>query len=142
MIRTVLDTTVVVAAGKSKSPASPNREIIARWLRGEFTLLLSKDIAAEYALKLRERGVGDPVILAFLRQLALLAEVVEIKFYHFRHYPIDENDIAFLLCAVNGGASHLVSYDPHLLDLDVFYPDFEITPAIPFLQALRSIHPN
>ena len=85
---------------------------------------------------------SESTILAFLRQLALLAEVVEIKFYHFRHYPIDENDIAFLLCAVNGGASHLVSYDPHLLDLDVFYPDFEITPAIPFLQALRSIHPN
>ena len=131
MIRAVLDTTVAVAAGKSRSPASPNREIIERWLRGEFTLLVSKDIAAEYAVKLSERGVEPPAILDFLRHIALLAEVVEIKFYHFRHYPIDENDIAFLLCAMNGGGTHLVSHDPHLLDLDVFYPELEITRPIP-----------
>ena len=71
MIRAVLDTTVAVAAGKSQSSNSPNREIINRWLQGEFTLLLSKDIAAEYATKLRERGVGDHAILTFLRQLAI-----------------------------------------------------------------------
>jgi hypothetical protein len=47
VIRAVLDTTVAVAAGKSHSSSSPNREIIDRWLQGEFTLLLSKDIAAE-----------------------------------------------------------------------------------------------
>ena len=68
MIRAVLDTTVAVAAGKSQSSSSPNREIIDRWLQGEFTLLLSKDIAAEYATKLRERGVGDHAILTFLRR--------------------------------------------------------------------------
>jgi hypothetical protein len=32
VIRAVLDTTVAVAAGKSSSTSSPNREIIARWL--------------------------------------------------------------------------------------------------------------
>lgn len=67
MIRAVLDTTVAVAAGKSSSTSSPNREIIARWLRGEFTLLISRDIAAEYALKLRERGVDESAIVSFLR---------------------------------------------------------------------------
>ncbi len=142
MIRAVLDTTVAVAAGKSQSPSSPNREIIERWLQGHFTLLISKDIAAEYALKLRDRGVEESTILAFLRQLALLAEIVEIKYFHFRHYPVDENDIAFLLCAMNGRASHLVSYDPHLLDMDIYYPEIEITPPIPFLQVLRKIQPQ
>ncbi len=137
MIRAVLDTTVAVAAGKSSSPSSPNREIIGRWLEGKFTLLISRDIAAEYALKLRERGVDDSTTFAFLRQVALLAEVVEIKFFHFRHYPIDDDDIAFLLCAMNGQATHLVSYDPHLLDLDIYYPEIDIIPPVPFLHALR-----
>jgi predicted nucleic acid-binding protein len=137
VIRAVLDTTVAVAAGKSSSPSSPNREIIGRWLEGKFTLLISRDIAAEYALKLRERGVDDSTTFAFLRQVALLAEVVEIKFFHFRHYPIDDDDIAFLLCAMNGQATHLVSYDPHLLDLDIYYPEIDIIPPVPFLHALR-----
>jgi uncharacterized protein len=141
VIRAVLDTTVAVAAGKSPSSSSPNREVIERRLQAEFTLLISRDIAAEYALKLRERGVDKTIILAFLRQLALLAETVDIKYFHFRHYPIDEDDIAFLLCAMNGSASHLVSYDPHLLDLDIYYPDIDIIPPIPFLHALRQTHP-
>jgi putative PIN family toxin of toxin-antitoxin system len=137
VIRAVLDTTVVVAAGKSPSNSSPNREIIDRWLEGQFILLVSRDTAAEYAVKLRERGVKDSLILAFVRQIALLAEVVTIKHFHFRHYPIDEDDIAFLLCATNGDATHLVSYDPHLLDLDIHYPDIDIIPPVAFLHALR-----
>jgi predicted nucleic acid-binding protein len=142
VIRAVLDTTVAVAAGKSESPSSPNREIIDRWLKGQFTLLISRDIAAEYAIKLRDCGIGEPTILAFLRQLALLAEIVEIKYFHFRHYPIDENDIAFLLCAMNGRATHLVSYDPHLLNLDIHYPEVDFMPSLPFLMTLRQIEPQ
>ncbi len=141
MIRAVLDTTVVVAAGKSPSHSSPNREIIERWLEGQFILLVSRDTAAEYALKLRERGVDESIIFDFVRQLALLAEIVPIKHFHFRHYPIDEDDIAFLLCASNGGATHLVTYDPHLLDLDIHYPDIDIIPPVPFLHALRRANP-
>lgn len=137
MIRAVLDTTVVVAAGMSPSHSSPNREIIERWLRGQFILLVSRDTAAEYALKLRERGVDESIIFAFVRQIALLAETVAIKHFHFRHYPIDEDDIAFLLCAMNGNATHLISYDPHLLDLDLYYPDIDIIPPVPFLHVLR-----
>jgi putative PIN family toxin of toxin-antitoxin system len=139
VIRAVLDTSVAVAAGKSQSPSSPNRELIDRWLEGQYTLLISKDIAAEYAMKLRERGVDSQTILVFLRNLALLAEVIEIRHFHFRHYPIDENDIAFLLCAINGGATHLVSYDPHLLDLDIHYPEIDFLPPIPLLQTLRQV---
>ena len=140
MIRAVLDTNIAVAAGKSSANSSPNREIISRWIQGQFKLLISRDIAAEYALKLRERGVDESAIVEFLKHLALLADIVEIKFFHFRHYPIDEDDIAFLLCAMNGSATHLVSYDPHLLDLDIYYPEIDIIPPIPFLPALRQTH--
>jgi predicted nucleic acid-binding protein len=102
VIRAVLDTNIAVASGKSSANSSPNREIISRWIQGQFKLLISRDIAAEYALKLRERGVDESTIVEFLTHLALLADIVEIKFFHFRHYPIDEDDIAFLLCAMNG----------------------------------------
>jgi predicted nucleic acid-binding protein len=61
------------------------------------------------------------------------------SFFHFRHYPIDENDIAFLLCAMNGHATHLISYDSHLLDLDIHYPEIIFSSAIPFLNTLRQI---
>lgn len=49
MLRAVLDTNVVLASDRTSHPTSPNREIVNRWLAGEFTLLISDDIAAEYA---------------------------------------------------------------------------------------------
>lgn len=106
-------------------------------LAGDFTLLISDDIAAEYAKKLLESGSETARVEAFLGELFLLAEQVEIRFFHFRHYPVDADDISFLLCAINGGATHLVTYDPHLLDIGLFYDEFQVVHAIGFLDALR-----
>ena len=53
--------------------------------------------------------------------LAVHAELVTVGFFHFRHYPVDPDDVKFLLCAINGRASHLVSYDNHLRSLRSFY---------------------
>ena len=86
MLRAVLDTNLVVAAHKSVHPQSPNREIIDRWLRDEFTWLISDDITAEYAEKLLEKGNLSATVEAFITELFLLAETVEIRFFHFRHY--------------------------------------------------------
>jgi len=61
----------------------------------------------------------------------------EIRFFHLRHYPADPDDVLYLLCAINGEATHLVSYDPHLLELSSFYDDFVICPPLEFLKALR-----
>ena len=55
-----------------------------------------------------------------------MAECVEIRFFHFRHYPVDADDTIFLLCAINGAASHLVSYDRHLLEIDESEAGLEI----------------
>ncbi|MEI8122592.1 MAG: putative toxin-antitoxin system toxin component, PIN family [bacterium] len=139
MIRAVLDTSVVVAAGRSKCPESPNREILKRWIDREYVLLISDDIAAEYAEKLKDRGVEREKIVSFMTNVFLLAEAVDIRFFHFRHYPVDEEDISFLLCAINGAASHLVSYDPHLLDLDLFYTEFSSVSPNEFLVELRRV---
>ncbi len=138
MLRAVLDTNVVLASERTTHPTSPNREIVDRWLAGEFTLLISDDIAAEYAEKLLASGRDPARIEVLLVGFFLLAESVEIRFFHFRHYPVDPDDISFLLCAINGAATHLVSYDPHLLDVGIFYDEFQTVHSVRFLEALRS----
>ena len=60
--RSVLDTNVVLAGKRTAHPSSPNREIIERWLLGEFTLLYSLDLLLEYAEKLTEHGIPDSEI--------------------------------------------------------------------------------
>lgn len=45
----------------------------------------------------------------------------------------------FLLCALNGAASHLVSYDSDLVSLQVFYADeLIVCEPIEFLKDLRT----
>jgi predicted nucleic acid-binding protein len=137
MLRAVLDTNVVLAADRSTHPRSPNKEIIRRWANREFIWLGSDDIAAEYAEKLLEMGNAPAKVEAFIAGLFLLAERVEIRYFHFRHYPVDSDDTIFLLCAINGAASHIVSYDPHLLDLGIFYEDFVTCKPVEFLADLQ-----
>ena len=136
-IRAVLDTNVLVAAESATRPESPNREILQRWLAGEFTLLVSEDVLAEYAEKLLALGIGPQATPDLLARILLLAEGVEIRFFHLCHYPEDAEDVFLLLCALNGEATHLVSYDPHLLGLRPFYGELQICPALEFLQVLR-----
>lgn len=135
--RAVLDTNVMLAAGITTNANSPNREIIQRWISEEFTLLVSEDVIAEYAEKLLAAKKTRHETEAILARVLLLSEVVEVRFFHLRHYPEDTDDVMFLLCAINGEATHLVSYDPHLLDLNVFYDDFAICAPLEFLAALR-----
>lgn len=138
MLRAVHDTNVVLAARRSSHPTSPNREILERWLRGEYALLYSEDILAEYAEKLAEHDIPETDIVRLLASIRVLGEKVFIASFHTRPYPADEDDIAFLLCAINGAASHLISYDDDLLRLrSAYLPDFSICLPISFLADLR-----
>lgn len=137
MWRAVLDANVVLAADRATNPLSPNKEIVSRWANREFTWLVTDDIAAEYAEKLLEKGNAPAEVEAFITGLFLLADRVEIRFFHFRHYPVDSDDTIFLLCAINGGASHIVSYDRHLLDVGIFYGEFVTCKPTEFLTVLR-----
>jgi len=142
MIRAVLDTNLVLAAHKSKTHRSPNRDVLNRWLDGQFTWLISHDIVAEYTEKLLGKGKPPEIVETFITELILLAETVDIRFFHFRHYPVDSDDTVFLLCAVNGAASHLVSYDRHILDIGLFYSEFTTCKPMEFLNELRAFHPS
>ena len=137
-MRVVADSNVVIAAHRSAHPHSPNREFIERWQRDEFDFLYSVDTLSEYAEKLLAFGMARADVKAFLSLVSALGEAVEIDFFHLPRYPTDADDIAFLLCAWNGRASHLVTYDRDLLDVAAAYaPYFRICPPLDFLVALR-----
>ena len=97
--RAVLDTNVILAAQVSQASESPNREIVNRWQIGEFHLLLTEDIVAEYIEKLQFLGKASDQIIHFASRLLLLSEMVEIRFFHLRHYPDDMDDVAFFYSA-------------------------------------------
>jgi putative PIN family toxin of toxin-antitoxin system len=138
-LRAVLDTNVVLAARRSSHPGSPNAEILARWRQREFVFCYSLDTLAEYTEKLLEHGIPEIEVESFVRLLARHGEAVPIIFFHFRHYPIDPDDVMFLLCATNGSATHLVSYDEHLLALRHFYTgELIICEPVDFLAACRT----
>ena len=136
VVRAVLDTNVVIAAHRSSGATSPNREILARWKAGNFALLYSEDVLLEYVEKLIEFGVSDEKLRQFVSSVAVLGEGVTITFFHLRRYPADADDIAFLLCAINGSATHLVSYDG---GFSTIAPDCSFTICEPpaFLSTLR-----
>ena len=136
-VRAVLDTNVVLAAHQSTHATSPNREIILRWKLGEFALLYTADMLTEYAEKLYAGKIDTADVDQFLARVALVGELVEIESFHFHHYPEDADDIAFLLCALNGGATHLVTYDPHLHVLQPHYA-LAICEPLRFLADLRA----
>ena len=119
--RVVLDTNVVLASFFSSNIKSPNKEILARWKTGDLTLLYSDDIFSEYAEKLLSKDIPSEDVEDLLALILLEAESVEIRFFLLKVYPVDPDDIHFLLCAVNGDADYLISGDRHLLDLSPFY---------------------
>ena len=134
----MLDSNVLIAAQRSARPDSPNRELIDRWQADEYTLLYSLDTLHEYAEKLTKLATDRADAVAFIALISALGEAVEIKFFHLPRYPEDADDFAFLLCAWNGLASHLVSYDHELLELSAGYePHFQICAPLGFLAALR-----
>jgi hypothetical protein len=63
---------------------------------------------------------------------------VGIEVFHVRRYPANSDDIAFLLCALNARATHLVSYDG---GFDPFVGEFALTVCEPmgFLRELRAV---
>ena len=68
--RAVLDTNVLLAAARSPHQTSPTAEILDRWQKREFELLVSLDTLSEYAEKLLSHGVAAPEVEADKMKLA------------------------------------------------------------------------
>jgi predicted nucleic acid-binding protein len=134
--RIVPDTNVVIASRKSPSPLSPSREILDRWTKGEFDLLYSLDTIIEYVRKCRETGISAEDSRALLTDFTTLGILVTVSSFHERVYPADPDDIAFLLCATNGDATHLITYDSDFEPVRDAFP-FSICTPVEFLREHR-----
>jgi predicted nucleic acid-binding protein len=135
-LRAVPDTNILLASEMSSSSSSANQAFFERWESGDFTVLFSQDTLYEYVKKLRQKMLPEASIRKFLAALLNVGVEVEIEYYHLPAYPVDADDIAFLLCADNGRATHLVTYDKHLLEVEAHYP-FRVCGAPAFLEDLR-----
>ena len=132
----VLDTTVIIAALKSRSPSSPTAESLRRWQNDEFTLVYSIALREEYAAKIDARGVDAERGLAFLELLDQRGIRVEVDCVP-RLIKDDEDDDIVIACALSGRATHLVTYDPHFLVLGREYQGVLIVDGLRFLFAVR-----
>ena len=135
-VRAVLDTNVAVVAHRTTAPASPNREIFTRWKAGDFTLLYSADVLVEYVEKLIAHGISQADLRELVAAIGRTGERVAIRFFHLRKYPADADDIVILLCAINGSATHLVTYDAGFEPFAGEF-DFAVCEPLEFLRELR-----
>ena len=135
--RAVFDTNVFVSASLSKNANSPTRELLERWKRNEFTLIICNQIAKELIEKLTERGIAAEAIDDQISALARSAEWVIVPDEKIEALLSDPDDNVIVACAVEGRANYLVTYDPHFDSLGGEYRGIKIVKAIPFLEALR-----
>ncbi len=136
-LRAVFDTNVFVSASLSKNANSPTRELLERWKRKEFTLVICDQIAKEFIEKLEERNFPSDEIDEQVSALARAAEWVVVPEEKIESLLSDPDDNVIVTCAVEGGANYLVTYDPHFDSLQGEYRGVKIVKAIPFLEVLR-----
>ncbi len=138
LLRAVLDTNVIIAAFMSKSRSSPNLELIDRWVNDEFILLFADDLVLEYQAKLNYRQIPRKLQADFLARLYTIGERIKVSSAQIiRRVAEDPDDDVFLACAIAGNATHLVTYDPHLLTLGPTYEGVQILDGLHFLYVVR-----
>ena len=113
-MRLVIDTSVVIAALRSRSGAS--NALLIDLLGGSGTWLCSVPLFLEYeAVMLRPdfrlaTGYSSAELLGFLTDVATRIEPVEL-FFLWRPELTDANDEMVLETAVNGGADRIVTHN-------------------------------
>jgi len=116
-MRVVLDTNIIVSAYLGGALEG----IIVAWKSGEFTLVVSKEIAEEYLdvlrrpkLKIEKTEIDDFAALLLDRaEFVIPLEALDV-------IANDPSDNKFLEAAVAGNAKFIVSGDGHLLELESF----------------------
>lgn len=118
--RAVLDTNILIAG--SLSPKGKASSLIERWIEGDFQLVISPSILAEYYdVATRERikkhfGPTEGKIKKFLN-LLMQASLMTQDQYNVEWLETDPSDNKFLACALEANADYIVSLDNHLLEI-------------------------
>lgn len=137
MSKVVLDTNVLVSAliVKVGKPAQILRRIAA------FELLTAEEILTELEEVLqrphitRKYRLSAEDIREYLARLRAVSTLVPLQ--TSVAVVADPDDNMFVACAIDGGASYIVSGDPHLVDLGAYQGIAILTPAA-FLRILEA----
>jgi len=141
-LRAVFDTNVFISAAISHSPTSPTRELVRRWLAGEFVLVVSQALTAEVIETLLEHQIEPGQITELIANLERLAEWAQVPDQNIpTAITVDPDDNVILACAVAGQADYLVTYDPHFDVLNGEYQGVKIVKVLPFLWVVRGDRP-
>jgi putative PIN family toxin of toxin-antitoxin system len=114
VLRVVLDTSVLVAALRSRSGAS--NALLVRVARGDLRPLVTTALFLEYEEVLRRAeqrlatGMAEADVAGFLAALASASEGVEVHF-QWRPQLGDPSDEMVLEAAINGRADALVTHN-------------------------------
>lgn len=139
--RAVLDTNILIAGSLSHKGSASS--LIERWIEGDFQLVISPAILAEYYdVATRERikrhfGPTKEKIKKFLNLLTQ-ASLMTQDLYTVERLTTDPSDNKFLACALEGRADYVVSLDHHLLEIKHFH-QIQIINLKDFLKILSVI---
>jgi len=138
MIRAFLDANVFVSGILSQN--GPPGRILKDWFEQRFELATSSALLAElrrvlnYSKVRRRHGWSEAELDEFLENIESLAVIVpgELRLNVITDDPSDDR---YLECALESGASYLVSGDHHLLELG-YFREVEILSPRAFLKLL------
>lgn len=126
--RVVMDTNVIIAAGSQWVDADdikPESGKLAQELiycvANNHTGLYCGAMMGEYLEKLIDLKHPKDRLLKLMTYLLGAFEQVSVTSTECDPAPTDEDDLIFLLCAIDGKAHYLVSSDKHLLALAASY---------------------
>lgn len=136
-LKAVLDTNIFLSALLTRSPTSPSAELLDRWVKKEWSLLISETLAAELVEKLESKRISLPKITTLLELIAQRAVWIEVAAEEVADVLLDPDDNHVVACAVVGQANYLVTYDRHFAPLGDEYEGVRIVPPLPFLWAVR-----
>ena len=140
--RAVFDTNVFVAAFLSQNERSPNRELMRRWLQGDFSLIVCDHLLLEIADKFLARRISPNLLLRLLKDLLRYAEWQSVRQEEITTViEKDRKDDPIIACAVQARADYLVTNDRHFDVLDGMFEGIRIADTLHFLWAVRGDKP-
>lgn len=141
--RAVFDTNIFVAAFLSKHERSPNRELVRRWLEGDFSLVVCGYLLQEIAAKFLARRISPHLLLRLLNDLERYAEWQSVA--QEKIAPViekDSKDDPIIACAVQAHADYLVTNDRHFEVLNGMFAGVRVVDTLHFLWAVRGDTPT
>lgn len=140
--RVVIDTNLIISSAIVSS--SPPHKLIKAWVKGEFTLLTSKEQLREIKevsdrKKLRRYHLLPAKITELLENMEFAAELVDNEsFANLKIHTRDPKDDYLLAVAIFGKADYLISGDKDFLALNdnPYTGNLKVVKASEFLDLL------